>query len=114
MTPKSSLSLPSHKHSVTTHNTHHMSMSSGFVSNPSLPMSSGGRKAVKDKQKDDQKSPKSKGIRPGELEMMQHKTTPIQLDPFKKVEHVSRRITPTPVGKYVDILSLIHTFSQHL
>ena len=106
MTRKSS-SLPSHEHSVPTVNAHHMNVSSSFVSNPSLPMSSEGRKAVKDKQKDDQKSPKSKEIRTGQLEMMQRETTP-----FKKVGHVSPPITPTCLGKYH--FSLIHIFSLYL
>ena len=69
MTQKSSLSLRGHEHSsVPTLNTRHINTSSAFVGNPNLPMSSEGRKAVKHKQKDDQKSPKSKRIRTGELE----------------------------------------------
>ena len=103
---------PSHEQSVPTVNTQHMNMSSSFVSNPSLPMSSEGRTAVKDKQKDDQKSPKSKGIRTGQLEMMQRETTFNQQKPFKKVEHASPRITPTHLGKYH--FSLIHIFSLYL
>ena len=76
-----------------------MNMSSGFVGCSSQPMSFEGRAAVKDKQKNGQKSLKSEGIRPGEVEKIQHKITPIQPYPLKKVEHVPSRITPTCLGK---------------